>query len=151
LGLVFGQEPFNPSSTKPFESNIFDPITGFEGNGNFIAPTADQNPLNITGSTGGGCVKDGPIAPPSFVVNFSTPDCMRRDFVPWILYSFADPTLVRNVLAHEDYTSFARAIENIPSFGEPNLHGSGRFGVGGGLGTIGNAANSPEGKFSFHL
>jgi tyrosinase len=143
-------EPGNLSSTKAFKSDIFDPITGFGGNGVFIAPTADQNPLNITGGTGGGCVKDGPFAPPSFVVNFPTPDCLRRDFVPWILNSFADPTLVQNVLAQKDYTSFARAVENIPSFDEPNIHGSGHFGVGGVLGTIGNAANSPGGMFHFN-
>ena len=57
--------------------------------------------------------------------------------------SFADPNLVAQVQAQPDYTSFARAIENIPSFDEPNIHGSGHFGVGGVLGTIGNAANSP--------
>jgi tyrosinase len=91
----------NIFSVKISRSNwIFldDPIIGLGGNGDFIAPTDDQNPLNIAGSTGGGCVKDGPLAPLSFVVNFPTPDCLRRNFMSWILNSFADPTLVRNVL-----------------------------------------------------
>lgn len=57
--------------------------------------------------------------------------------------SFADSKLVAKVLAQPDYTSFARAIENVPSFDQPNIHGSGHFGVGGVLGHIGNAANSP--------
>ena len=42
-------------------------------------------------------------------------------------------------------TPALRAIEDIPSFSQPNIHESGRFGAGGVLGTIGNAANSPGG------
>lgn len=52
---------------------------------------------------------------------------------------------MEDVLAQEDYTSFARAIEKVRSFDQPNIHGSGHFGVGGVLGTVGNAANSPGG------
>lgn len=138
-------EPSKLNSTKPFETAISDAHNGFGGNGIYVAPTPDQNPLNITGGTGGGCVTSGPFTPPNFTVNFPTADCLRRDFIPWIMNSFADPKLVQHVLAQADYTSFARAIENIPSFDEPNIHGGGHFGVGGVLGTIGNAANSPGG------
>ncbi|KAH7356246.1 hypothetical protein BKA66DRAFT_251524 [Pyrenochaeta sp. MPI-SDFR-AT-0127] len=136
-------EPHNPSSTKPFESAIFDPYTGFGGNGPYIAPTPEQNVFNISGGTGGGCVQDGPFIASAFPLNFPTLDCLRRDFIPWIMNTWADPKLVRNVLAQEDYTSFAKAIEHLRSFKSPNIHGSGHFGIGGVLGTIGNAANSP--------
>jgi tyrosinase len=64
--------------------------------------------------------------------------------------TFADPTLVEEVLSQPDYTSFAKQIENLPSFDQPNIHGSGHFGVGGVLGTIGNAANSPGGTQYLH-
>jgi tyrosinase len=77
------------------------------------------------------------------MLNFPAKGCLKRDFVPWILNTFADPALVQNVLAQKDYTGFARAIENIPSFDEPNIHGSAHFVVGGVLGTIGNPENSP--------
>jgi tyrosinase len=130
---------------KIFETSIFDANTGFGGNGDYIKPTAEQNPLNITGSTGGGCVKNGPFVPSKFMLNFPGRDCLRRDFNPRIMNTFADPALVEDVLAQEDYTSFARAIEKVRSFNQPNIHGSGHFGVGGVLGTIGNAANSPGG------
>lgn len=80
------------------------------------------------------------------MLNFPTKDCRRRDFVPGILNSFADLKLVQEVLVQKDYTSFAKQIENIPSFDAPNIHGSGHFGVGGVLGTIGNSANSPGGR-----
>lgn len=59
---------------------------------------------------------------------------------------FAQQALVDHVLSQSDYTSFAFAIENVPSFDQPNIHGSGHFGVGGVLGTIGDAYNSPGGK-----
>jgi len=77
------------------------------------------------------------------MLNFPTRDCLHRDFIPWIMNSFADPKLVQIVLSQPDYTSFARELEGTPSFDERNVHGSGHFGVGGVLGTAGNAANSP--------
>lgn len=145
-------QPANLTSTAPYETEIFDPATGFGGNGAPINRpiTADENPLNITGSTGGGCVQSGPFVADAFTVNYPAPgDCLRRDFIPWIMNSFADPQLVDEVLAQEDYTSFARQVENVPSFDQPNIHGSMHFGVGGVLGTIGNAAQSPGGMSSF--
>lgn len=62
--------------------------------------------------------------------------------------TFAQQSLVDVVLATSDYTAFARAIENVPTFDQPNIHGSGHFGVGGALGTIGDAYNSPGGESS---
>jgi hypothetical protein len=60
----------------------------------------------------------------------------------------ADSKLVEEVLAQPDYTSVARTIEKTRSFDPPNVHASGHFGVGGILGTMGNAAESPGGEFS---
>jgi len=40
---------------KPFDIDLFDPKTGFGGNGHRVVATPQQNRLNITGSTGGGC------------------------------------------------------------------------------------------------
>jgi tyrosinase len=136
-------EPENPSSMRTFESSIFFAKNGFGGNGPFVEATPEQNPLNITGHTGGGCVSDGPFVPSAFMLNFPTRDCLRRDFIPWIMNTFPDPKLVQNVLDQPDYTGFAYAVEGTPSFAARNIHGSGHFGVGGVLGTCGNAANSP--------
>ncbi|KAK8021782.1 hypothetical protein PG990_006920 [Apiospora arundinis] len=107
-------------------------------------PHAEAKPLNLTGGTGGGCVRDGAFTPDRFRVNYGPdPGCLKRDFVPWIFNSFADPKLVEEVLEQPDYASFARTIEKVPTFDAPNVHGSGHFGIGGVLGTIGNAENSP--------
>lgn len=42
-------------------------------------------------------------------------------------------------------TSFARAVENVPRFDQPNIHENLHFGIGGALRTIGNAVYSPGG------
>jgi tyrosinase len=84
------------------------------------------------------------------MLNFPTRDCLRRDFIPWIMNTFPDPKLVQAVLDQPDYAAFARAVEGLPSFDTPNIHGSGHFGIGAVLGTCGNAANSP-GEPLFYL
>jgi tyrosinase len=61
--------------------------------------------------------------------------------------SFAAPSLVTEVNSKPDYTTWARAVENVPDFNFPNLHGSGHFGIGGVLGTMGDAYNSPGGMY----
>lgn len=132
-----------------YNAELFDARYGFGGNGHFVESTAEENPFNLTGRTGGGCVKDGPFREGQFFLNVKQPkgqsDCLRRDFIPWIMNYFARQSLVNHVESQDDYTSFARALENIPSFTQPNIHGSGHFGVGGVLGTLGNSALSPGG------
>jgi tyrosinase len=64
---------------------------------------------------------------------------------------FAQQRPVDHVLAQPDYTSFPRALENIPSFAQPNIHGSAHFGVGGVLGALGNSALIPWGALSMLL
>ncbi|KAK8139999.1 hypothetical protein PG984_000065 [Apiospora sp. TS-2023a] len=137
--------PHEPNSMAAFSTDVLGPGRySFGGNGDFVAPTPEQNPLNLTGGTGGGCVRDGAFTPDRFRVNYGPdPGCLKRDFTPWILNSFADPARVQEVLGQPDYASFARTIEKVPTFDTPNIHGGGHFGVGGVLGTIGNAENSP--------
>jgi tyrosinase len=89
---------------------------------------------------------NGPFAPPFFTVNLPKPHCLKRDFVPWIINTMADSNLVDEVMAQPDYTTLARTVEKERSFIPPNIHASGHFGVGGILGTMGNAAESPGGE-----
>ncbi|KAK0124192.1 hypothetical protein ONS95_009173 [Cadophora gregata] len=135
----------DPNSTAIFETDIFSPTVGFDGNGRYIKDTTpEQNPFGLTGRTGGGCVTDGPFAYPAFQINYPGPaTCLTRDFIPTIMNTFAAQENVDVVMAQPDYTAFAKQIENEPIFSIPNIHGSGHFGVGGVLGTIGNAYNSP--------
>ncbi|KAF2175164.1 monooxygenase [Zopfia rhizophila CBS 207.26] len=137
------------SSLTIFQTDVFSPVRGFGGNGPYVEATPEQNPLNITGHTGGGCVQDGPFTHPNFKINVGpgAGGCLKRDFTSWIMNYFARKELVDYVTTQPDYTTFAFALENIPSFSEPNIHGSGHFGVGGVLGTLGDAYNSPGAFF----
>lgn len=88
---------------------------------------------------------DGPFTTPNFYVNVNhtQPTCLTRDFTPSVMNWFSEPGVVAKVLAQPDYTSFAFELEGIPSFTQPSIHGGGHFGVGGALGTMGDAYNSP--------
>jgi hypothetical protein len=59
----------------------------------------------------------------SYTVNVPSPHCLTRDFIPTIVNSFAQQSLVDEVLAKEDYTALARAVENVPSFDQSDIHG----------------------------
>lgn len=138
-------EPGNLNSTRVFDSEVFSSDTGFGGNGFRVVATDEQNRLNISGSTGGGCVKDGPFAPANFMLNLPTRQCLKRDFTPWILNKMGDKALVAELLEQPDYVSITRTFEKIPKMDPPNIHAAGHFGVGGVLGTMGDAWNSPGG------
>lgn len=47
--------PDDVESTRPYDIELFDPVTGFGGNGLRVVATPEQNRLNITGNLGGGC------------------------------------------------------------------------------------------------
>jgi tyrosinase len=128
------------------EWEIFDPVTGFGGDGPFIEIKPEQNPLGIEYRTGGGCVKDGPFTEDKFKLNLgptsdysiTNPHCLTRDFAPDIARTNLIRKVWDEVLAQPDYGSFARRLEGIPSWDMKNVHGGGHFGVGGVLGTIGD-------------
>ncbi|KAI4656607.1 hypothetical protein J4E81_009709 [Alternaria sp. BMP 2799] len=145
-------EPHNPTSTRVYDSEIFSPDTGFGGNGNKVEPLPGQNEFGMEGGTGGGCVQTGPFVASKFTVNYPGPaDCLRRDFIPALMNTWADPKLVTKQLEAPDYTTFDRLMQGDTTSGAPNIHGSGHFGVGGALGQAGNAANSPaEPLFYLH-
>ncbi|KAK6530325.1 hypothetical protein TWF694_003682 [Orbilia ellipsospora] len=139
-------ETDNASGLDMDDWPIFDSKTGFGGNG----PYQDgANPFNIPNRSGGGCVPDGPFASPAFTVNIGpgtsttyNPHCLARDFSRTLM-GWGNQTGINWVWDTPNYGWFARRIENIPDFTVPNIHGSGHFGVGGALGTMGDAYNSP--------
>ncbi|USP81624.1 uncharacterized protein yc1106_08898 [Curvularia clavata] len=138
-------DPQNLNSTSIYKTEIFDPHTGFGGNGNRVVPAPGQNPLNIN-STGGGCVQDGPFVPKNFMINFPGPEpsCLKRDFSPELLNRGADPKVVDVLLTMPDYVAFDRKLQGAKNFDNPNIHAAGHFGIGGVLGQAGDAAISPS-------
>lgn len=55
------------------------------------------------------------------------------------------------MMSKTTYGAFARRTEGEPSFDVKNVHGGGHFGVGGVLGAIGDAYNSPGGELPLYL
>ncbi|KAF8463421.1 hypothetical protein BDZ91DRAFT_682722 [Kalaharituber pfeilii] len=124
------------------DSPVFDPITGFGGNGK-VGPSA----LNITasrpfieGGTGGGCVVDGPFKDmklnvgPGPIVTLNT-RCLSRSI---------NPTLANNFLSYDQnikplwnakkYKEFAVLTEGDQKLGQAPIitfHGAGHYVAGG--------------------
>ncbi|KAK3396984.1 hypothetical protein B0T20DRAFT_356175 [Sordaria brevicollis] len=130
------------------------PSTGLGGNGVYIPSeslTPEQNPFNLTGRTGGGCVQSGAFTPDKgFSVNLNRTDpqrtdshCLTRDFMEGVARDLLKHEVVEELMEKTNFTDFARRMEGLPSFDYPNVHGGGHFGVGGVLGTLGDAFNSP--------
>lgn len=152
-----GAQPYwdwlkDAESDKPMEQwPIFDPATGFGGNGPYIELTPEQNLLGIEGRTGGGCVSNGPFTSDKFSLalgpgtdyNVTNAHCLTRDFAPPVVKDNLVRWVWDEVLTQPDYGHFARRLEALPSWDMKNVHGGGHFGVGGVLGSMGDAYNSP--------
>lgn len=143
------------SGKRMEEWPIFDPVTGLGGNGPFVPLTSQENPNGII-RTGGGCVANGPFTYPNFVLNLgpskdvnqTNAHCLTRDFAPTLATKNLAQSVVDYVMAAKDFGHFTRRIENVPSYDVPTIHGGGHFAVGGVLGTIANAYNSPGGTYN---
>jgi tyrosinase len=135
------------------DSPLFDPITGFGGNGPYVN-TTNMNNTNlgeekVPGKTGGGCVPNGPFV--NLSVNMGpgnstayNPRCLKRDFSPYLVSWTLNSSLVNWVLAADSYAVFdLRAQGDGISVWDMTYHGGGHAGVGGDTGDIGNPYSSP--------
>jgi tyrosinase len=110
------------------KSPIFDPVSGFGGNGKKIA-RAGESPYPITGS-GGGCLTDGPFANHSLHIGpygemvASNARCLRRDFSPRHVEVSASKEVLSRVLKANTYARFSASLSN-------DLHAVGHGSVGG--------------------
>ncbi|KAJ4985111.1 tyrosinase central domain protein [Stagonosporopsis vannaccii] len=133
-------------------SPIWDPTTGFGGNGAYVSGsienpepgipvTAKNLPFSMDDRSGGGCLPNGPFSNMSFHMGpgYSTaynPQCVRRDFVPSIFLPFAHPDSVARGMAQPDFGSFSQLTES-------TMHGAGHPGIGGLYGTLTDVWASP--------
>ncbi|KAH7408603.1 monooxygenase [Phaeosphaeria sp. MPI-PUGE-AT-0046c] len=131
-------------SMKVYETAVFDPVTGFGGNAPFVQATSEQNPPNVTGSTGGECVEDSPFVASQYMPSFPEPGYLCHDFISWIMSTFSDPALVQKPLEQPDNRRSTFQHEGTPSLEERNIHGDVHFGAGSVLRDVGNVANSPS-------
>ncbi|KAK1757917.1 putative tyrosinase [Echria macrotheca] len=130
-------------------SPVFDPVTGFGGNGPWVE-TAPDDPFNVPGRTGGGCVSDGPFAGADDLVHLGpgdsvayNPQCLRRDLSPSFASRWLSLDQTRLTLSQGDFGWFSRVVEGMPSFDASGIHGGGHYGVGGRWGQMGDLYASP--------
>ncbi|KAH7149696.1 hypothetical protein B0J13DRAFT_312956 [Dactylonectria estremocensis] len=132
-------------------SPLFDPETGFGGNGPFVDSTGWTNiTRQIPDKLGGGCVVDGPFVESKFKCNMGpekntayNPRCMRRDIAPSFAVSKLNQAKVDWTLEAKDYYEFDIRVEGgitVPTHG---YHGGGHLGIGGDLGEVGDVYTSP--------
>jgi len=141
-------------------SPIFDPITGFGGNGAngsiVVTLNVDGFPNGTAGTPIGSCINNGPFANRSLDLNPGPPTngiltsgnrCLVRNFQP----AFADASLawkanVQQVLNFTDYPKFTAAFDALPPSGlppGPGLHGGGHIGVAGEMLNTWSSINDP--------
>lgn len=103
----------------------------------------------------GGCVQDGPFTFDKFKLslgplpnpNITNIHCLTRDFAEPIALNNLQQGVIDEMMSKKDFGAFARRTEGEPSFDVKNVHGGGHFGIGGVLGSMGDAFNSPGGEF----
>ncbi|KAJ2898555.1 hypothetical protein MKZ38_003846 [Zalerion maritima] len=150
-----GAQPFwdwtlDSWSTDDFpNSPVFDPDTGFGGNGPYIDSSEDNSvSTHIPGKTGGGCITDGPFANmsvnlgPGYTTAYN-PRCLRRDFAPEFAVSNLNISMVAWTLSADSFAEFDIRVQGGTTVPEMTYHGGGHLGVGGDLGEIGNVYSSP--------
>lgn len=130
-------------------SPVWDPVTGFGGNGPFVE-IDPADPFAVPGRTGGGCIQDGPFQ--NMTVRMGpgedvsgNPRCLARDFSPYFAGRYLGKNVTDYTLSQPDFGWFARVVEGSPSFDASGIHGGGHFGAGGTLGQMGDLYNSPSG------
>lgn len=129
-------------------SPIFDPISGFGGNG-LLIPVNISDPLSVPGRTGGGCIQDGPFV--NLTVNLGplsdlsgNPRCLARDFSPYFAGRYLGMNQTQLTLSQSDFGWFDRVVEGGPSFDASGVHGGGHYGIGGTYGQMGDLYASPS-------
>ncbi|KAI0432184.1 hypothetical protein F5Y09DRAFT_329878 [Xylaria sp. FL1042] len=90
----------------PSSSPIFDPMTGFGGDG---------DPQGAETVGGGRCVLDGPFSDlrPLYYGGRENPHCFSRGFSDFHGRN-ASPAMIQQIMASDDYTTFYLAVENGP-------------------------------------
>ena len=124
------------------DSPVFDPVTGFGGNGEAGVPPPPAAPgiFTLPGGTGGGCVQDGPFV--KLTLNIGpgesltyNPHCVSRSLNPtmgrYLNYSNIAPLAKATTFKEFDYITEATPTslnQSVPI----TFHGAGHWAIGGG-------------------
>lgn len=133
-------------------SPVFDPVTGFGGNGPYIpdaeAAVFPNLPFVVPGRSGGGCVPDGPFAGRNVSLALGAtlgfdPHCLRRDISPQVVHAAGNQGVVDSALAQPNFFEFNKRLQGGLTPAELTLHAAIHIGVGGNSGDIANVNSSP--------
>ncbi|KAF8253345.1 Di-copper centre-containing protein [Wilcoxina mikolae CBS 423.85] len=135
------------TDTSIFSSPVFDPDTGFGGNGPYVVNHGVPG-IPVPGRTGGGCVKDGPFK--DLVLNLGplknitkNPHCLTRDISPLVTNRVLTAPKVALALSKPDFAHFDIQVQGGITWDTITYHGGGHLGVGGELGVIADIYASP--------
>jgi tyrosinase len=128
------------------KSPVFDPVSGFGGNGKKVAPTGLLSLLPSFGAnTGGGCLVDGPFANrtlrigPMGTMKTNNTRCLTRNFNPQLAEASANKATIARIMKATTYKDLMYQMEHPPSPTFENgafkfqgdVHSIGHSGVGG--------------------
>ncbi|KAF8905207.1 tyrosinase [Gymnopilus junonius] len=131
-------------------SPIFDPVTGFGGDG---VPGTYDLPDNLPDSSSimttafVGCVMDGPFSRENFIIHLGpgrliTSHCLVRG-VDNKYDKFLNSEAVGRALSQPTFEKFRVELEGTPSIEHPNEHGSGHLVIGGDLSNLYSSPGDP--------
>ncbi|KAH8886964.1 Di-copper centre-containing protein [Thozetella sp. PMI_491] len=119
-------------------SPLLDPVTGFGGNGPFVANTTGWM-IDIPGRTGGGCLDNGPFANltvnmgPDNILTFN-PHCLVRDLSPSLFVKTGNQTIFDFCLASSTFFELDNRIEGLSlGIDGMTLHAAGHMATGDGI------------------
>lgn len=131
--------------TKPgmdiLDSPVFDPVTGFGGNGQSGVPLPPPSPMrkDIPGGTGGGCVQNGPFV--NLTLNIGpggsltyNPHCLTRSISPVmaLLLTYENVSKVAEATTFEEFDIIAEGTVHSPNETHPiTVHTAGHWTIGG--------------------
>lgn len=121
-------------------SPVFDPSSGFGGNGPWIANSTNPE-LVAPGRTGGGCVTNGPfkdlelhLGPRRNIERNN--QCLTRDFSPFVAITYLSSAGVTDVLEQRDFGWFDILSQGGVVVEDYKYHVGGHLAIGGELGTV---------------
>ncbi|KAF8246821.1 Di-copper centre-containing protein [Wilcoxina mikolae CBS 423.85] len=131
-----------------FSSPVFDPKTGFGGNGPYRKNPDPKPPSPVPGRTGGGCVPNGPFK--NLTLNLGplknvtkNPHCLTRDISPLLMNRVLTAERVEYARSKKDFAHFDIEVQGGITFDTITYHGGGHLGIGGELGIMADIYASP--------
>jgi tyrosinase len=127
------------------KSPLFDPVSGFGGNGKKATAGAMMGLPSFGTRTGGGCLVDGPFANrtlrigPMGYMKPNNPRCLTRDFNPQMAEASATKALMARLMKAKSYKNLMHQMEELPpptfekgvfKF-QGDVHSIGHYGIGG--------------------